>query len=53
MARSDPQVNFRLPENTLERLKEVTLKDRRTLTAQLTMIIEDWLEDRKTKEAKA
>lgn len=52
MARSDPQVNFRLPEQTLERFKEEAQKDRRTLTAQLNMIIEDWLEERKTKEAK-
>lgn len=53
MARNDPQVNFRLPEKTLERFKEETYKDRRTLTAQLNMIIEDWLEERKSKEAKA
>ena len=53
MARSDPQVNFRLPEQTLERLKEETQKDRRTLTAQLTMIIEEWLDERQSKEAKA
>ncbi|MCR4530843.1 Arc family DNA-binding protein [Acinetobacter venetianus] len=53
MARNDPQVNFRLPEQTLERFKEETHKDRRTLTAQLTMIIEEWLDERKSKEAKA
>ncbi|AZC04839.1 Arc family DNA-binding protein [Acinetobacter nosocomialis] len=53
MARSDPQVNFRLPEHTLERFKEETQKDRRTLTAQLTMIIEEWLVKRASKEAES
>ena len=53
MARTDTQVNFRLPAKTLERFKEATHEDRRTLTAQLTMIIEEWLDERKSKEAKA
>ena len=46
MARQDPQVNFRIPEETLERLKIETVKDRRTQTAQLVLIIEEWLEAR-------
>ena len=46
MARQDPQVNVRMPEKTLERFKEETQKDRRTITAQLNMIIEEWLEKR-------
>lgn len=54
MARQDPQVNVRIPEKTLERFKEETHKDRRTITAQLNMIIEEWLDKRaKENEAKA
>ena len=53
MSRQDPQVNFRIPEDTLERFKIETVKDRRTQTAQLVLIIEEWLEARANKEAKA
>lgn len=54
MARQDPQVNVRIPEKTLERFKIETIKDRRTITAQLNMIIEEWLETRENQnEAKA
>lgn len=54
MARQDPQVNVRIPEKTLERFKIETIKDRRTITAQLNMIIEEWLEKRENQnEAKA
>ena len=54
MARQDPQVNVRIPEKTLERFKEETQKDRRTITAQLNMIIEEWLEKRENQnEAKS
>lgn len=54
MARQDPQVNVRIPEKTLERFKEETQKDRRTITAQLNMIIEEWLKNRENQnEAKA
>lgn len=53
MARQDPQVNFRMPEKTLERFKIETVKDRRTITAQLNMIIEEWLDKREKESAKA
>jgi hypothetical protein len=53
MARNDPQVNIRIPEKTLERFKEETQKERRTVTAQLNMIIEEWLEKREHQSAKA
>ena len=53
MSRQDPQVNFRIPEETLERFKIETVKNRRTQTAQLVLIIEEWLEVRVNKEAKA
>ena len=53
MARQDPQVNVRIPEKTLERFKIETIKDRRTITAQLNMIIEEWLEKREKESAKA
>ncbi|BBL21113.1 hypothetical protein F939_02266 [Acinetobacter radioresistens DSM 6976 = NBRC 102413 = CIP 103788] len=51
MARQDPQVNVRIPEKTLERFKIETIKDRRTITAQLNMIIEEWLEKRENQES--
>lgn len=51
MARQDPQVNVRIPEKTLERFKEETQKDRRTITAQLNMIIEEWLEKRENQNS--
>ena len=53
MAKQDPQVNVRIPEKTLERFKIETIKDRRTITAQLNMIIEEWLEKREKESAKA
>ena len=53
MARNDPQVNIRIPEKTLERFKEETQKERRTVTAQLNMIIEEWLEKREHQSVKA
>lgn len=51
MSRQNPQVNIRMPEKTLERFKKETQKDRRTITAQVNMIIEEWLEAREKKEA--
>lgn len=54
MARQDTQVNFRMPEHLLTRFKEETQKERRTQTAQLLLIVEEWLEKReKQSEAKA
>lgn len=53
MARQDPQVSFRMPEKTLERFKEETQKDRRSITAQLNVIIEEWLDKREKESAKA
>lgn len=50
MARQDPQVNFRIPKETLERFKIESIKDRRTQTAQLVLIIEEWLEQRAKRE---
>jgi hypothetical protein len=41
-------------KKTLGRFKEATQKDRRTITAQLNMIIEEWLDKRaKENETKA
>ena len=53
MSKKDQQVNFSIHEETLERFKIETVKDRRTQTAQLVLIIEEWLEARANKEAKA
>ena len=42
-----------MPEKTLERFKEETQKDRRSITAQLNVIIEEWLDKREKESAKA
>nr|DAF83516.1 MAG TPA: repressor [Caudoviricetes sp.] len=51
MAKSECQVNFRLSENILLRFKEETQKERRSQTAQLTLLIEEWLEKRDKQES--
>ena len=42
MARNDPQLNFRMPKELLDKLKIEAVKSRRTQTAQLALIIEEW-----------
>lgn len=46
MARSDPQINIRIPKSTLEKFKTESEKERRSLTAQVNLLIEDWLNKR-------
>ncbi|WP_151815044.1 Arc family DNA-binding protein [Acinetobacter soli] len=47
MARNDTQVNVRMPHDLVDELKEQAVKHRRSMTAQLNMIIEEWLKAQK------
>lgn len=51
MARKDPQINIRVPEDTLDKLKSETEKEHRSLTAQVNLLIEEWLLKRSKHEA--
>lgn len=53
MTRHDKQMNVRMAHETVSELKEVAKKNRRSVTAQLNQIIEDWLKEQKQQSAKA
>lgn len=54
MARNDQQVNVRMPQEIVEELKIQAIKNRRSLTAQLNKIVEEWLKQQhKQENAKA
>ncbi|MDV8150444.1 ribbon-helix-helix domain-containing protein [Acinetobacter baumannii] len=53
MARHDPQMNVRLPESLLAEVKREASNQRRTMTAQINLIIEEWLDSKKQQDAKA
>ena len=53
MARHDKQVNVRMAHETVDGLKKAALDNRRTLTAQLNIIVEDWLKQKQQESAKA
>lgn len=50
MARSDKQVNFRMAHENIEGLKKHSTKNRRTITAQLNLIVEEWLKQQEEKQ---
>ena len=50
MARSDQQVNFRMPHELVEELKTYAKQERRSVTAQLNAIVESWVNSQKAKE---
>lgn len=52
MARNDQQVNFRMPHEIVDELKAHAKQDRRSVTAQLNMIVAEWLKQ-KQESAKA
>ena len=52
MARHDKQINVRMDHETIEELKKAAIDNRRSLTAQLTTIVEEWLKQNQ-KSAKA
>jgi len=41
MARNDPQVNFRLPQDLRDRLEDAAKENKRTLTAEIVVRLED------------
>ena len=43
MARNDTQVNIRMPHEIVEELKQAAVENRRSMTAQLNTIVEEWL----------
>lgn len=43
MARQDKQINFRIPHKLVEELKQNAEVNKRSMTAQLNLIIEEWL----------
>ncbi|UIZ56281.1 Arc family DNA-binding protein [Acinetobacter sp. SCLZS86] len=51
MVRNDQQVNVRMPQEIVEELKIQAIKNRRSLTAQLNKIVEDWLREQKQQES--
>lgn len=53
MARHDKQVNVRMAHETIDELKKAALDNRRSLTAQLNIIVEDWLKQKQQESAKA
>lgn len=53
MARSDMQVNFRMPHEIVLELKAHAKQERRSVTSQLNMIVEEWLKQKQKESAKA
>lgn len=51
MARHDKQVNFRMSHETVDELKIQAAKNRRSVTAQLNAIVEEWLKNQEQKES--
>lgn len=51
MARGDKQMNFRMPHENVDRLKIQAKKERRSVTAQLNAIVEEWLKNQEQKES--
>ena len=45
MSRQDRQLNIRLPHKLVEKLKKNAEVNKRSMTAQLNIIIEEWLKD--------
>ena len=49
MARNDKQVNFRMANENIEGLKKHSAQNRRSITAQLNLIVEEWLKQQEEK----
>jgi hypothetical protein len=47
MARNDKQMNVRMAHESVEGLKEAAKTNRRSVTAQLNLIVEEWLKSQK------
>lgn len=50
MARQDHQVSFRMPHKLVGELKNHAVENRRSLTAQLNHIVEEWLKQQNIKK---
>lgn len=53
MARHDKQLNVRMAHETINELKKLALANRRSLTAQLNVIVEDYIKLKQEENAKA
>lgn len=53
MTRNDRQLNVRMAHDTIDELKKAAINNRRSLTAQLNTIVEEWIKQQKTESAKA
>lgn len=51
MARNDIQVNFRMPHEIVDSLKTQAMKERRSVTAQINLILEEWFREKNQKES--
>lgn len=47
MVRNDQQVNVRMPHELVDELKIQAIKHRRSMTAQLNAIVEEWIKNQK------
>lgn len=45
------QVNFRMPHENVANLKAEASKERRSVTAQINIIIEEWFREKNQKES--
>ncbi|MHA3115275.1 Arc family DNA-binding protein [Acinetobacter sp. ANC 4635] len=46
MARQDKQLNVRMPQKLVDELKKNAEENKRSLTAQLNFIVEEWLKQK-------
>ena len=53
MARFDKQINVRMAHETLHELKKAANDNRRSLTAQLNTIVEEWIKQKQQEGIKA
>ena len=51
MARTDKQMNFRMPHENVDKVKIHAKNEKRSVTAELNLIIEEWLEAKERKES--
>ena len=53
MARNDPQFNFRVPQNLLDKVRAEAQENRRSATAEMAVLLEDGFKWREHTQAKA
>ena len=51
MARSDFQLNVRVPHKIIDEIKSDAAKERRTITAQINLIFEQYVQGKETNNA--